>query len=227
MSNLKWVTWKPHHDTYTSGQFHCYPPLEDDLIHPHLKSAFSSSSPKIQHAEYIYSVHPRVRLRSFWSQAVSAIKWSLQHLCNLFKQPTEKSGFFFKLLSLLIKDSTGPTVNVFTTVSSARQTDADQQEGPSLVKGAKYPTGLEAIHLQLECYSPKIQGLFLCSSGLSLFSNEPWCDSLEMTKGNDSEAGIKGHREQPLMITQQAGLAHKLMLLVHMSRRGVMDQWCV
>lgn len=80
----------------------------------------------------IYSVHPQVRLRSFWSQAVSAIKWSLQHLCNLFKQPTEKSGFFFKLLSLLIKDSTGPVVNVFTTVSSARQTDADQQAGPLL-----------------------------------------------------------------------------------------------
>lgn len=171
----------------------------------------------------IYSVHPQVRLRSFWSQAVSAIKWSLQHLCNLFKQPTEKSGFFFKLLSLLIKDSTGPVVNVFTTVSSARQTDADQQAGPSLIKGAKYPARLEAIHLQLECYSSKIQGLFLRSSGLSLFSNEPWCDSLEMTKGNDSEAGIKGHREQPLMITQQAGLAHKLMLLVHMSRCGVMN----
>lgn len=107
------------------------------------------------------------------------------------------------------------------------KTDADQQAGPSSIKGAKYPARLEAIHLQLECYSPKIQGLFLRSSGLSLFSNEPWCDSLEMTKGDDSEAGIKGHREQPLMITQQAGLAHKLMLLVHMSRWGVMNQWHV
>lgn len=99
MCNLKWITWKPHHDTYISGQFHCYPPLEDDLTHPHLKSAFSCSSPKIQHAESIHSVCPRVRLRSVWSQVVSAVKWSLQHLCNLFKQPTEKSGFFFKLLS--------------------------------------------------------------------------------------------------------------------------------
>lgn len=108
------------------------------------------------------------------------------------------------------------------------ETDADQQAGgPSLIKGAKYPARLEAIHLQLECYSPEIQGLFLCSSGLSLFSNEPWCDSLEMTKGNDSEAGIKGHREQPLVITQQAGLAHKLMLLVHVSRCSVMNQWQV
>lgn len=114
-------------------------------------------------------------------------------------------------------------MNVFTAVSSARQTDADQQAGPSLIQGAKYPARMEAIHLQLECYSPKIQGLSLCSSGLSLFSNEPWCDSLEMTKGNDSEAGIKGHCQQPLMITQQAGLAHTLMLLVHTSRCGVMD----
>lgn len=121
MCNSRWKTCKPHHDTYISGQFHCYPPLEDDLIHPHLKSAFSFSSPKIQYAEYIYSIHPWVRLRSFWCQAVPAIKWSLQHLCNLFKQPTEKSGFFFNILSLLIKDSTGPIVNVSTTVSSARQ----------------------------------------------------------------------------------------------------------
>lgn len=143
------------------------------------------------------SVHPWVRLRSFWSQVVSAIKWSLQHLCDLFKQRTEKSGFFFKLLSSLIKDSTGPVANVFATVSSARQTDAGSQAGPSLIKGARWPTGLEAIHLQLELYSPKIQGLFLSSSGLSLFSNKPWCDSLEMTKGNDSEAGTKGHCEQP------------------------------
>lgn len=226
MCNLKWITWKPHRDTYISGQFHCYPPLEDDLIHPHLKNSFSSSSPKVQYAEYILCPSSS-EVEKLRSQAVSAIKWSLQHHCNLFKQPTEKSGFFFKLLSLLIKDSTGPIANVFTTVSSARQTDADQQVGPSLIKGAKHPARLEAIHLQLECYSPKIQGLFLCSSGLSLFSNEPWCDSLEMTKGNDSEAGIKGHREQPLMITQQAGLAHKLMLLVHMSRCGVMNQWRV
>lgn len=64
---------------------------------PASRMLFPPAVPKYN-TQSTYSVHPWVRLRSFWSQAVSAIKWSLQHLRNLFKQPqrslVSSSNFF-------------------------------------------------------------------------------------------------------------------------------------
>lgn len=227
MCNLRWITWKPHHDTYISGQFIVI--LLWRMIW-FIPTSGVPSPPAV----------PKYNMQSTDTLSILVWSWEASGLrrCLPSNDPCSTSVTFSNNPERsLVSSSTFCPSWVRTRQGllwmSSRpwavqgKTSAHQPAGPSLIKGAKYPARLEAIHLQLECYSPKIQGLFLCSSGLSLFSNEPWCDSLEMTKGDDSETVIRGHCEQPLMITQQAGLAHKLMLLVHMSRCGVMNQWHV